>query len=468
MKGPGRILILGAGPTGLGAANRLGELGYDDYTICEAEMHVGGLACSFKDPKGYVWDIGGHVLFSHYRYFDDLIQKVIPKNKWVYHERESWIWIKGRFTPYPFQNNIRFLPPKEAFECVCGLIDAAAARPGRKPADFQEWALRTFGEGIARHFLLPYNYKVWAYPPEQMSYHWVGERVAIPDLKRVVGNIMLKRTDASWGPNNTFQFPLHGGTGSIWEGIARRLPKGKLMRGRKASRIDLSKKLVEFEDGESEPYDVLISTIPLDVVRDISVGLDGRISKRLSGLKRSSAHVVGVGIEGKVPEKLKTKCWMYFPEDNCPFYRVTVFSNYSPNNVPRPGECWSLMAEVAESPAKPVATADITHEVLRGLRNTRLIGRHAKIDSVFHYRSEYANPTPYLGRDRAVDTALEYLKEHGVYSRGRFGAWKYEVSNMDHSVMQGVELADSLLIGGEENTLYSPSRVNSGEFKGEL
>jgi hypothetical protein len=56
--------------------------------------------------------------------------------------------------------------------------------------------------------------------------------------------------------------------------------------------------------------------------------------------------VVGIGLDGVVPDKLRKQCWMYFPEDDCPFYRVTVFSNYSPYHVPKPGKQWSLMAEV--------------------------------------------------------------------------------------------------------------------------
>lgn len=60
----------------------------------------------------------------------------------------------------------------------------------------------------------------------------------------------------------------------------------------------------------------------------------------------STTHVVGIGLDGPCPEKLRQQCWMYFPEDDCPFYRVTVFSNYSPYHVPKPGRQWSLMAEV--------------------------------------------------------------------------------------------------------------------------
>ena len=60
------IAIIGAGPAGLGAAYRLNELGYKDWQIFERDSYVGGLAASFKDQKNFIWDIGGHVIFSHY------------------------------------------------------------------------------------------------------------------------------------------------------------------------------------------------------------------------------------------------------------------------------------------------------------------------------------------------------------------------------------------------------------------
>ena len=46
----------------------------------------------------------------------------------------------------------------------------------------------------------------------------------------------------------------------------------------------------------------------------------------------SSSHIVGLGIRGECPHGLK--CWLYFPEDDCPFYRTTVFSHYAKKNCP--------------------------------------------------------------------------------------------------------------------------------------
>ena len=119
-----RIVILGSGPTGLGAANRLRELGLSNFVLYEKENYAGGLAASMTDQNGFTWDVGGHVQFSHYPYFDDLMDDLLG-DEWLHHERESWIWILNRFVPYPFQNNIRFLPRVEMLECLKGLIRAA-------------------------------------------------------------------------------------------------------------------------------------------------------------------------------------------------------------------------------------------------------------------------------------------------------------------------------------------------------
>ena len=453
-----RIAIIGAGPTGLGAAHRLRELGISNFTVFERESHAGGLASSFVDRAGFTWDIGGHIQFSHYAYFDDLMDKLLG-NEWLHHEREAWVWMRNRFIPYPFQNNIRNLPPEEMRECLRGLIACVCNRSETPPANFAEWIHRSFGEGIARHFMLPYNFKVWAYPPAELAYHWIGERVAQVDLERIVFNIVDGRDDAGWGPNNLFRFPLRGGTGEIWKRLAASLPAGAIELGKAVANLDARNRRIRFTDGSTEDFDILISTMPVDdlVCRSDLDDLKPAAAK----LKRSATHVIGIGLKGAPGPHLKSKCWIYFPEDNVPFYRVTVFSNYSPNNVPDIQRFWSLMAEVSESPQKPVECANVVEQTVAGMIAAGLIEKSADVVSTWHFRAGHGYPTPSLGRDEAIGALLPGLEGYGIFSRGRFGAWKYEVSNQDHSLMQGVELVNRLVYGSEEITLNRPNEANS-------
>ncbi len=455
----GKIIILGAGPTGLGAARRLEELGHNDWLVVEASDRTGGLAASFVDNQGFTWDIGGHVQFSHYEYFDQAMNEFLGENGWLHHERESWVWMRDRFIPYPFQNNIRHLPPDELYRCLADLIDISRTGSA-KPTNFREWILATFGQGIADVFMLPYNFKVWAYPPELLNAGWVGERVAVMDIKRILNNLVHSKDDVSWGPNNTFRFPVRGGTGAIWKACAERLPQERLRMSTSVTSIDLDRHRVTTATGDTLAYDTLVSTISLhDLIRLSGQAQLEELAER--GLLYSASNIFGIGLRGTPPEHLRTKCWMYFPENNCPFYRVTVFSNYSPNNVPDITRYWSLMAEVSESPYKPVDQTQLLEQVIHGLLATRLIARREDIVSTWRHRAGYGYPTPGLERDAALAEILPFFEAKCVYSRGRFGLWKYEVSNQDHSFMQGVELVERLLNARPEITAQDPNLANS-------
>ena len=455
------FLIVGAGPTGLGAAWRLDALGHRDWLLMEASGVAGGLARSVVDEHGFTWDLGGHVQFSHYDYFDGLMDDLLGADGWLRHDRESWVWVRGCFVPYPFQLNLHRLPADARDACLAGL-DRAAAGAGGAPADFGAWIDATFGDGIASIFMRPYNRKVWARPPELMSWSWIGDRVAVVDVDRVRANIASGSDDVSWGPNNRFRFPKQGGTGAVWRALASRLDArhpGRLQYGRALAAVDTRARRARFADGTEVAYRYLLSTIPLDRLVAIS-DLAGALASSTRHLERSSTHVIGVALDGRPGEALAGKCWMYFPEDDCPFYRVTQFSHYSPHNVPAPGRQWSLMAEVSESPHKPVHASRVVSGTIDGLVAARLV-RRADVHHTWHCRLEHGYPVPSLGRDRALGTILPVLEQRGVFSRGRFGAWKYEVANQDHSLAQGVEVVDRWLTGAFEETLNAPETVNA-------
>lgn len=452
-----RIVILGAGPTGLGAGYRLQELGFNNFVILEQEDHAGGLASSFTDAKGFTWDIGGHVQFSHYEYFDGLMDLLMGE-EWVTHQRESWIWVYDRFIPYPMQLNIRHLPKEIMRECLRGLIRVSVDRNGSVPENFEEWIFANFGEGITRHFMMPYNSKVWAHAPADMATQWLGERVARIDLERTILNIIDGKDEDQWGPNSRFRFPLRGGTGEIWRRLAARFQPDQLKFRKRVISVDTLAKSVQLQDGSAEAYDILVSTIPLDVL--LKCADLQSMNEAAKGLRYSTVQVVGVGLKGSPPPHLQKKCWMYFPEESCPYYRATVFSNYSPQNVPDIDRYWSLMMEVSSASGSLPDRAKINESVMTGLQATHLIDSRNEIVDVWDFVADHGYPIPTLSRDVALEHILPYLEQRQIFSRGRFGGWKYEVSNQDHSVMQGVELVNRLLLGEQELTLWQPVRVN--------
>ncbi len=347
-----RIVIVGAGPTGLGAAWRLHERGHTNWELYEAVDHPGGLATSVVDARGFTWDMGGHVLFSHYPYFDDLMVKALGE-AWVEHVREAWVWMRDRWIPYPFQNNIWRLPEEELLACLNGLIGLGQSGQPETPTTFRDWLLAAFGPGICETFMFPYNRKVWAYDPVSLDVGWMGERVATVDLRRVLSNLVLKRDDAGWGPNSTFRFPF-----------VRRDRRHLARRGRDApggtralqSRRDRNRHL----EAECQLWRWERRAVRLHHLDRAARPSPARLAGALRS--RDARRPIRPFIEshrrhrscGNTSRRSENQVLDLFPESHVPFYRATVFSNYSPNNVPASGAHWSLMAEVSESPEKPV------------------------------------------------------------------------------------------------------------------
>lgn len=315
-----------------------------------------------------------------------------------------------------------------------------------------------------------------------MQCQWLGERVAAPDLKTVTKNVILQKTAGNWGPNATFRFPANGGTGAIWIAVAKTLPEEKTRFGSHGTvkSVDADAKKVTLANGNTIKYEKLVNTMGVDSL--VEMMGDKSLISLSKDLFYSSTHVIGVGIRGERPSRIGDKCWLYFPEPNCPFYRATIFSNYSPNNQPaasvklttlhhasgskpsdtssRPGPYWSIMLEVSESSLKPVDNANMLSDCIAGLVATEMLKSTDEIVSTYHRRFDHGYPTPTLEREGVLKQLLPKLQEKDIYSRGRFGSWRYEVGNQDHSFMLGVEAADHIVNGAAELTLNYPDFVN--------
>jgi hypothetical protein len=119
------------------------------------------------------------------------------------------------------------------------------------------------------------------------------------------------------------------------------------------------------------------------------------------------------------------------------------------------------MLEISESSMKPVINDQILKESIQGLINTHMLEPEDEIVSTYHRRFDHGYPTPTLEREGALKQILPKLLDKGIYARGRFGSWRYEVGNQDHSFMLGVEAVDNILNGTTELTLNYPDFVNT-------
>lgn len=437
------VAIIGAGPCGLACARELDRLGFHAWRVFEREPAPGGHAGSVLDPQGFTWDFGGHVVFSHYGEFDSLLDDVMGADVYE-HERSSFVRLGEALVPYPFQNNLRYLEPELTLECLLGL---AAAPGGSSDGDFGSWMEATFGSGITRLFMQPYNAKVWATPLERMSATWIAERVSVVDFRRALRSVLLAEDDLGWGPNNTFKFPKSGGTGEIYRRVADRLGD-RVLFGREIVEVDAERGVLVFSDGSVEEYGALVSTMPVDRLVDAVTDCPEQIAAAAASLEHTGVTVVGVGYEAPLAHDWS---WMYVADGSAPFYRVTNFGKYSPANVPG-GETptySSFLTETSFSAHRPKPEG-LEQAVLRGLAAGGLAPAGAPIASVHTIDVEYAYPVPTRDRDDALQAIQPWLLERGIYSRGRFGSWRYELGNMDHAVKMGVDVARFLVEGRPE------------------
>ncbi len=439
-----RILIIGAGPCGLAAARELDRLGHRNWLILERAGGPGGLASSVVDSAGFTWDLGGHVVFSHFGEFDALLHEAMD-GELERHDRSSYIRFGENWVPYPFQNNLRYLPDVVRDECLSGL---AAAFGGDTGMDFATWMRAVFGDGVTRHFMHPYNLKVWATHPSQMSSKWIGERVSVIDYDRALRNVQEQRDDVGWGPNNTFVFPAHGGTGEIYRRVAMGLAD-RIRYGEAVVEIDPASRQLLCAGGDRHEYDWLLSTMPLDqLVARLSRSPDS-LRPAAGKLRHNGVYMVGVGYEAPLADN---RSWMYFPEPEVPFYRATNFAKYAAANVPgaQTDRYCSIMTETAYSDQRPQGRAGLEGRVEAAIRSAGVIRGRPPVASVHVERIEYAYPVPTLERDEALNTIQPWLMEQGIFSRGRFGSWLYEAGNMDHAVKMGIDVARRLATGAPE------------------
>lgn len=443
----GRVLIVGAGPCGLACARELMSLGHRNHEVLEANAFAGGLASSMVDANGFTWDRGGHVVFSHYGEFDRLLADVMGGDL-EHHDRSSYVHVGRVFVPYPFQNNLHHLPDELAEEALAGLIDAQQRRcDPSAPADFESWMLARFGTGICRQFMVPYNEKVWAQPTSTMSASWIAERVSVVAWRDALHNVLHRRDDPGWGPNNTFAFPSSGGTGEIYRRAADAM-SDRIRYESPVRAVDPDRRTVVTDLGELA-YDHLVWTGALDLLVGLLTTAPDDVRAAAGELVHNSVTIVGIGYDTPLTDE---RSWLYFPDPDVAFYRATNFAKYAAANVPdgRTDRYSSWMTEIASSPYRPLDSADLAERVDDALRTAGLVPRSAEIASVHIDHIERAYPVPTLTRDAALDVIQPWLMARGIYARGRFGAWRYELGNMDHAVKMGVDVAHALIEGTPE------------------
>lgn len=422
-------VIIGAGLTGLSTALHL----EGDHLVLEREEVPGGL-CRSESADGFTFDLTGHLLHLRRPEIKALVHDLLPEAAFNKIARRSFIYSNGVFTPYPFQVNTHGLPAQVISECLLGFIEAVHA--GEVPPEevsrlsFRDWISKTFGAGIARHFMFPYNEKLWRTDLSEMTCEWVSWAVPRPTLKDVVEGA-LGISARAFGYNPSFLYPRRGGIQILPDALAARVEGVRY--GAEVLSVDASRKAVSFRTAsgvEEVPYRNLVSTMPLPALLRITEGLPPELAGLASGMKAAAVVNVNLGIQRA---RLTDMHWVYFPEPEFVFYRCGFPASFTREAAPQ--GCSSFYIEISLRPDEPWDEDDLTEKCRQGLLRCGLLRPE---DRIVARRTFYINPAYVIYdrfRRRHLDRTLEALAGRGIHSVGRYGAWYY--NSMEDSMAQG-------------------------------
>ncbi len=425
------VVILGAGLTGLSTAYHLEDV---PSVVLERENEAGGL-CRTHVEEGFTFDCTGHLLHLRDASVSALVRRLLPGGL-ARHERRAQIYSNGVLTPYPFQANLHGLPIEVVKECILGFMEAQLQREregDRDPAgmSFREWCLATFGQGIAKHFMIPYNSKLWRTDLNEIECGWVSWSIPRPSLREILDGA-FGSTVKGLGYNPTFLYPRRRGISVLPEALAERCPEIRL--NETVEKVDAGARTVRLASGATIGYERLVSTIPLDRLLSITSGLPSDLPAVARRLRAVRVLNISLGIDRASVSKAH---WIYFPASDVSFYRVGFPSNLSVHLAPR--GCSSLYVERSlhrDEPFRPDDAIDAAVEDLRRLRVLR------SGDRVVYSRLSVLDPA-YVIYDRfrasRVPVVLESLERLGIHSAGRFGFWEY--SSMESAIRAGMNLA---------------------------
>ncbi len=428
------IVIVGAGLAGLSTAFHLRGT---PYRLFEKEKEAGGLCRSYQ-KDGFTFDMTGHLLHFRQAEIKALVEGLLD-GRLATHVRRSFIYSHRTYTEYPFQVNTYGLPPEVVRDCLLGFIATLTKQLAREPVapdqrSFRAWILDNLGEGIAKHFMVPFNEKLWQVPLEELTSDWVSWLIPKPDLKDVV-NGALGIKDKAFGYNPTFLYPVQGGIDGLPKAFLPSLHD--IAYGAELIEVDTGRRRATFGDGRAVDYDRLVSTIPVPELVRRCTDLPREIREAAAGLRCVSVYSVNLGV---ARERVTDLHWIYFPEPEYPFYRAGFPMNFSPA-LGRPG-CSSLYVEISHQPTEVVPPADVLRSVRAGLERVGIFRPDDEILVADVRDIRYAYVLFDRHRAKVLPAILAELERRGIHSIGRYGRWEH--TSMEDAIGQGRRLAERL------------------------
>jgi protoporphyrinogen oxidase len=435
------VVILGAGLTGLACAYELTRLGVQGDVssgrpaaiLAERDDRVGGKARSHR-REGHTFDVTGHWLHLRDERTRTWLADLFDPDAWTRVDRKTTIWTHGRELAYPFQANLHGLPLEVVQECLVGFLEAQkrAAAGEQAPTTFEAFAISRFGEGITRHFFVPYNSKLWGMHPNALTADWVSRFIPVPNAEQVIGGAIGLRQEGL-GYNAHFEYPVAGGIDHLPEALRRRVERAPgldLRLNSALEEVDLEGQRVKLAGhADWQSYSKLVSTLPLPELIKRITSAPPHIRDAAAALRCVSWRYLDLATKKTSPRPWH---WAYVPETKYPFFRVGCYSNAVPAMAPEGGS--SLYVELNDRDGE----LDLA-SIVAGLVDMGVLTSSEDLRFAQEREIEYAYVVFDDAYADATKTLHAWLRQKGIRSCGRYGAWVY--NSMEDSMIQGMEAA---------------------------
>ncbi len=426
-----RVVILGAGPSGLGAAYSLSQNGYD-VTVLDRAHYLGGASASFR-IKDYIVDYGPHAFHIKKPEIVDMVKDFI-EDDFVKVKRKSRLILDGKNLSYPLniKEALFKINPLLSFRIV---FDYCLARfkylntSKHSVKTFEDWGVRAFGYKLYRLAFGDYSEKMWGMPGSELSEKLAQQKLQRLNLTKLLFNLFgIGDRALEGGVTEYFDMYPRYGIGTLFNRMSERILKNKknnIYLEIKVLGIDVENnkpRRIRFQDNgnlKEIDFDYLISSIPLKYLTeylDSPLGKEG--SSIANELKYKDIRVIYVILDRDYYSDVH---WFYLLDSHFRFNRLSEQKNLNKESSPEGKTVISLdiscnrgdkIWNMSEQELFDLALKDLFH---LGLERSH-------ISDYFSLRLQDVYPIYSLGFDKHLKKIISLLSQYeNVYSTGRQG-----------------------------------------------
>jgi len=405
----------------------------NNSTIIEKESTLGGLCRSIVDDNNIPWDIGPHITFSKNIEILEFIISLVEMNKL---KRLNKVLYNKSLIKYPFENDLYNLPEIDRDYCLNTFLDNPFSN--YESENMLEFFYETFGEGITRLYLEPYNRKIWKYEPSFMDKQMV-ERIPKPPAEDIIKSAKGISTEG-YVHQLYFHYPKSGGFQSIVDSLALKInQKTEINLNNEIHEVKIGKDYKISTSESNYVFEQLISTIPIhELIPRISPKPPSQIMKALDELIYNSIHITCVTIKG---EYLKDNFAITIADPNIIFHRMTRLNFLGPNYHKNGYTNIMIETTFRKGLKEDISSEKLEFKIIEDLNKTGLVDVE-NIENIFTNSFKYAYVIYDKNHRKNTDLILNYLNEIGINALGRFGIFEY--INSDKVIEMSKEKAEYL------------------------